>query len=165
MMADSNASRDVARVIVIDGAGQILLLRYQHKRQISLDDPDLRSYWVPPGGAVDPGETAEQAAVRELLEETGIRVPDVGEPVWLRTCSILRHEKAVTQEEHFFAAVLAARSPEVANSSPEVIDALRWWSTDEIRSSKDTFFPSGLPDLVDPLIRGERPRQLVRLEG
>lgn len=29
--------------------------------------------WVPPGGTVEPGETPRAAAVRELLEETGVR--------------------------------------------------------------------------------------------
>lgn len=39
-----------------------------------------RGIWVLPGGCVDPGETPADALVRELWEETGLRV----EPVALR---------------------------------------------------------------------------------
>lgn len=33
-----------------------------------------KGYWTPPGGGVEPGETAEEAIVREVLEETNMRV-------------------------------------------------------------------------------------------
>src|SRR5205085_11845860 len=33
--------------------------------------PPLAGRWLPPGGHVDPGETPEESAVREVLEETG----------------------------------------------------------------------------------------------
>lgn len=33
--------------------------------------PPLEGRWLPPGGHVDPGETPEEAALREVLEETG----------------------------------------------------------------------------------------------
>lgn len=35
--------------------------------------------WLPPGGKVDPNEIPEDAAVREVFEETGIKVKLVGE--------------------------------------------------------------------------------------
>ncbi|MFB6984442.1 NUDIX domain-containing protein [Streptomyces sp. NPDC056304] len=36
--------------------------------------------WVPPGGKVEPGEAPRAAAVRELLEETGLQAELLAEP-------------------------------------------------------------------------------------
>jgi 8-oxo-dGTP pyrophosphatase MutT (NUDIX family) len=42
---------------------------------IELKDPASRKrFWSFPGGAIEPGETPEEAAVRETLEETGYHV-------------------------------------------------------------------------------------------
>jgi 8-oxo-dGTP pyrophosphatase MutT (NUDIX family) len=47
--------------IVIDGTARVLL--HRHKRL---------GIWLQPGGHVDPGESAADAALRETLEETGL---------------------------------------------------------------------------------------------
>lgn len=50
-------------IAVMEYDGRILALRQLHRRGLSL-----------PGGLVDRGETPQQAVVREVLEETGLRV-------------------------------------------------------------------------------------------
>lgn len=63
--------RTAARVIPVSGDGACLLLL---ERDPSRPDDH---YWGTIGGSVDPGESLQQAAVRELHEETGVRaVPD-----------------------------------------------------------------------------------------
>jgi 8-oxo-dGTP diphosphatase len=45
-------------------------------RRVAHDDT-LAGQWELPGGGVDPGETIEQSAVRELQEETGLEVDKI----------------------------------------------------------------------------------------
>ena len=44
------------------------------KKQILLIQRRDIPVWVLPGGGIDPGETPEEAVVREVLEETGLQV-------------------------------------------------------------------------------------------
>ncbi len=85
-MSDSDRSRSgsangnphgtsvhVVAGVISDARGRILLARRTEGR-------DLAGLWEFPGGKVDPGETPEQALVRELREELDIEAR-VGEPV------------------------------------------------------------------------------------
>ncbi|MEV0269010.1 arginase family protein [Hamadaea sp. NPDC050747] len=57
----------IAVVLLVDPAGRVLLqLRAPDKAAF----PDL---WALPGGVIEPGESPEEAARRELFEETGLR--------------------------------------------------------------------------------------------
>jgi len=52
--------------VVFDAQGRLLMIRRGH-------DPGA-GLWSIPGGRIEPGETDEQALVRELLEETNLQV-------------------------------------------------------------------------------------------
>ncbi|MEV6033103.1 NUDIX domain-containing protein [Nonomuraea sp. NPDC052116] len=59
------SDRPAARVVCLDRDGRVLLMHWY--------DPISRmDIWEPPGGGIDPGETALEAARRELGEETGL---------------------------------------------------------------------------------------------
>jgi 8-oxo-dGTP diphosphatase len=56
----------VVRLIVPDAAGRVLILR-------RAPDSTDGGKWCLPGGKIDYGDTVEQAAIRELEEETSLR--------------------------------------------------------------------------------------------
>jgi len=70
--ADDRPRVPCAGAVVRDTAGRLLLIRRGHEPS--------RGLWSLPGGRVEPGETLEQAVVREVHEETGLEVR-VGAPV------------------------------------------------------------------------------------
>lgn len=59
---------DIACVgaVAFDGHGRLLLVKRAN--------PPAQGLWSIPGGRVEPGESAEDAVVREVLEETGLVV-------------------------------------------------------------------------------------------
>ena len=71
--------RLAARVVLIDPAGRTLLFRGRDPGR-----PEAGTWWFPPGGEIEDGETPAEAARREVREETGVLLEDVGEPVRLR---------------------------------------------------------------------------------
>lgn len=64
-MPDSRRPPNAASVALID-RDRVLLIQRARKPYFGM--------WSLPGGRLEPGETAEQAAEREVLEEVGLRV-------------------------------------------------------------------------------------------
>ena len=60
------------RVIVLDDDNRILMVRQDHPE---------RKVWMVPGGSLEEGESSAQAAVREVLEETGLEI-ETGGLIW-----------------------------------------------------------------------------------
>jgi 8-oxo-dGTP pyrophosphatase MutT (NUDIX family) len=83
--------RPAASVILVRGGGEsleILLVQRTHEARF------MAGAWVFPGGAVDEGEDARAAAVRELREEAGVTITDLGSLVafsrWITPAQVKR---------------------------------------------------------------------------
>lgn len=60
------------RVVIPDEEGRILMVKQSHEG---------KEIWMVPGGAIEIGENAAEAAAREVLEETGLAIR-VGRLLW-----------------------------------------------------------------------------------
>ncbi|MBX5157631.1 NUDIX domain-containing protein [Rhizobium sp. NZLR8] len=141
-------TRPSARLLVIDQFGCVLLFKFSH----SSGPLTGRTYWATPGGAVEKGETFEEAALRELEEETGFSGHDLTGEVGRRSFELqLTSGEVVWAEERFFGVRAHRNSISDTGWTENERDVMadhRWWSEQELRETSDTVFPDGIVDLL-----------------
>lgn len=113
------------RVIVLDKNKNMLMVKQEH---------ESGEIWMVPGGQIEENETAAQAAVREVKEETGLDIR-AGELIWHVEEVSGRGQRFV----NYFLGYLTGESVPVLGQDPEfdeggqVLRDVRFMSRDEIR--------------------------------
>ncbi|MBM7461194.1 NUDIX domain-containing protein [Rhodococcus coprophilus] len=143
--------RTSARVVLLDDAGRVLLLRGHDPAT-----PDSH-FWFTVGGAVEPGESLLDAAIREVTEETGLHVEpeQVFGPMWRRVAVFPFNGEVLHSEELFFAVQVPAFEPG-ADGFTELERRMhlehRWFDPSGVRElvqSGESVYPQDLPRLLD----------------
>ncbi len=112
------------RVILINEEGQILLVKQHH---------DGKDIWMVPGGGIEEGENSQDAAIREIMEETGLIV-HIERLLW--------HVEEVSEERgqrfvNFFLGTIIGGQPELGRDpefgeDDQVLEDLKFFSRDEM---------------------------------
>jgi 8-oxo-dGTP pyrophosphatase MutT (NUDIX family) len=136
--------RRAARIIAIDPATRTLMFRF--------DVPGRTPFWCTPGGECDPGESFEDAARRELLEEAGITIAEPGPQIARMTPEFVTVEgEPVQADERFFLVHVAETLVDTAGHTAleqRVMTQHRWFTLAELEDWHEPVFPVGLADMI-----------------
>ncbi len=150
--------RVAARAVVLDPDDRILLVYFRSPTTGG-------TWWATPGGALDPGETHEEAVRRELREEAGIVADELGPCIWEREAVFEWGRRLVRQVERYF--LVRVESAELAPQftreqlEDEGLYDIRWWGLDELEAADVVFAPRRLPELVRELIKSGPPAEPI----
>ena len=137
------------RVVIVDDGKKVLMVRQEHEG---------RNIWMVPGGAIEGRENAEQAAVREVREETGLDVSVI---------RLLWHVEEVSEKRgqrfvNFFLAEVKGGAPALG-TDPELEDGgqvlreIRFMSREEMEKL-EILYPEWLKtelwDVISKEIKG-----------
>ena len=142
--------RETARVLLLDPQKRVFLLKTHFDPEVGLEPR-----WITPGGGIDAGETPAAAAVRELFEETGLRVTEdqLGEQIWQQAGTWQWGDGVNSHSyiDYFFQ--LEVEGFELDDSDwtdDERRDILefRWWKLSDLIESGETVGPHGLAEFL-----------------
>ena len=151
--------RVAVRLLPVSPDGRVLLLQGQDPARPG----DL--HWVSVGGAVDPGETHEQAAIRELHEETGIvgDASDLVGPIGTGVHPFSWDGTDYVSHSTFYALALPGdvdvhfdglEDAEIGN----ILQA-SWWTPDDLRadgSAASDDMPDMMATAITAVLGGQR---------
>jgi 8-oxo-dGTP pyrophosphatase MutT (NUDIX family) len=137
------AERPAARILLTDAAGRVLLFRFVVEGR--------PPFWCTPGGAVDPGESYDAAARRELREETGIDC-DCGAEVARRHVEFVTIEGVpVSADERYYRVRHAGGAIDTAGHTAlerRVMREWRWFDPAELADFPEAIFPEDLAAML-----------------
>lgn len=140
--------RRSSRLLVLAPDGSALLL-------LERTSPGSTSpaRWCTPGGGIEPGESAAEAAIRELREETGLLVDAVGAPVDEIGVAVddpsVDHEVALGT--YFVVRVPARFDPTSSDWTADEhlsIERWAWWTAEALEASGEPWSPEQIPELI-----------------
>ncbi|HLQ62535.1 MAG TPA: NUDIX domain-containing protein [Candidatus Acidoferrales bacterium] len=127
--------RPAVRVLLFDSQGRVLLQRFLNRRRESI--------WITPGGGLQPGESDEEGARRELREEIGLTSFSLGSCVWVREHVFEWDGRHYRQQERYYLAEAAPFEVDESNLEGEeraIVQEHRWWTADDIEAAAGVLF-------------------------
>jgi 8-oxo-dGTP pyrophosphatase MutT (NUDIX family) len=167
--------RNSVKILLMNENKEILLMCADDPTTTSKDGKYHGRFWFPIGGKIEEGESVQEAALREIFEETGIIKDNIelGPIVWFGEFDLVLSGKLQHLKEQFIVGRLRPGTGEaqttislnnLTDEERAVVKHVSWFSLDKIKHSTDVIFPVVLPDYLPDILAGKYPAQPLEID-
>jgi 8-oxo-dGTP pyrophosphatase MutT (NUDIX family) len=147
--------------VLLDADQRVLLLKLVNRARGT-------TWWVTPGGGLNPGESPADGLLRELREEIGLTEASVDFPLWENHRYFRQAGRVYSQDETFFLVRAEPFAVDIAGIDEferETQVGHRWWSLGELYETGEKVYPRGLAGLLSELLEKGPPPRPISITG
>ena len=161
--------RSSVKVLLLNEDNELLLMCADDPKTTSADNKYHGRFWYCVGGQIEPGESIQNAALREIYEETGFVKENIelGPVVWFGEFSMVLHGSMMRLKQVFVVA--RTRQKQALLSAPDewekaYVQKLAWFSLEKIRNSEEVIFPVLMQDYLPDILSGKCPKEPIEID-
>jgi len=161
--------KNSVKVILLNEDNEILLMSADDPLTTPVEGKSHSIFWFPIGGTIEKGETIEEAAIREIYEETGLKKDEIelGPIVWFGEFDYILKGVLTRQKETYI--VVRTKQKDVSLTAldeweKQVVQKIEWFSLDKIINSKEVIFPILLHKYLPDIISRKYPKKPIKID-
>jgi len=158
----SKPVRSSIKILLLNDKNQILLMCADDPKTTSADGKYLGKFWFTVGGQIEKNESEQEAAYREIYEETGIEKNQVELEFDMILNGVLTRLK-----QRFIVA--KTKKNEVGLKNPtswekKVVKDLKWFSLKDLKNSNEIIYPVLLSEYLPDIIFKNYPKEPIEID-
>ncbi len=161
--------RKSVKVLLMNDNKEILLMCADDPKTTAKDGTYHGKFWFTIGGKIENGESINEAAIREIHEETGITEDEIelGPIVWHGEFDLLLDNILTRLDQTFI--VVKTKKNDIFLHAPDdwekkVIKELKWFSLEDIINCENVIFPVVLPKYLPAILEGKYPDKCLEID-
>ena len=160
--------RNSIKVLLLNDDNELLLICVDDPKPTTVKGEYHGRFWDTIGGEIEPHESIQQAALREIHEETGITKEEIelGPIVWFGELDLVLAGTLTHIKQRFIVARTKQKNVSLENltqAEQAVVKKVDWFSLEEIKNSTEVIYPVLLPQYLPDIISGKYPEQPIEI--